>query len=448
MSDKGGKKHLEPKTVPALTKPRVSKTLRVTESVLDNGLKVIAVRKPGVPIVELRLRVPFLSAKAGHPARGALLAEAMLTGAADLDRAGLAAAIQALGADLSVSVDADRLVLGGNVLNTNLRHLLGLVGTVLTEPAYAKDEVATERDRMVEKLTIARARAGVVASEALAKRMWGEHPYAIDLAQPADVAAVTPAQLRSMHTSLMRPGTAVLVLVGDAAPARMVDLAAEALAGWSGTAAKARVPGLPTPPAGPLLVVDRPGSVQTSVRLARTALTRTDDGYPALQLANLIFGGYFSSRWTENIREDKGYTYGPHSRIDHHVLGSTLNLDVEVATEVTGPAMLETRYELGRIASLPVTEAELESVRQYAIGTLAMSTATQAGLASTLSAFSAFALGLDWIKAHPGRLLATTVDDVSAAAAEFFAPSQFTGVVVGDAVSITGPLAALGAVES
>jgi zinc protease len=449
MSEKKHHKHKDatPKAVPPLTQPRVAKTLRVTETVLDIGLKVIAVRKPGVPIVEMRLRVPFLSARPAHPARGALLAEAMLTGAAGLDRAGLAAAVQALGADVSVSVDADRLVLGGNVLNTNLKQLLGLVGSVLTDPAYAKDEVATERDRIVEKLTIARARAGVVASEALSKRMWGEHPYALDLAQPADVAAVTPAQLRSMHTSLVRPGAAVLVLVGDVTPARMVDLAAEALAGWTGTAAKARVPALPTPPAGPLLVIDRPGSVQTSVRLGRPALTRTDPGYPALQLANLIFGGYFSSRWTENIREDKGYTYGPHSRIDHHVLGSTLNLDVEVATEVTGPSLLETRYELGKIASLPVTETELESVRQYAIGTLAMSTATQAGLASTLSALAAFDLGLDWIIGHPKRLLDTTVDEVSAAASRFFAPSGFTSVVVGDAEAVSGPLSALGAVQ-
>jgi predicted Zn-dependent peptidase len=208
------------------------------------------------------------------------------------------------------------------------------------------------------------------------------------------------------------------------------------------------VPPLPASDGRPLLVVDRPGSVQSSVRMGGAALPRTDPQYPALQLANLIFGGYFSSRWTENIREDKGYTYGPHSRIDHNVLGSTLVLDAEVATEVTAPAVLETFYELGRIAALPVTETEVESVRQYAIGTLALSTATQAGLASTLSALSAFGLGLEWITSHPSRLLAATVEDVSAAAARYFAPARLTGVVVGDANRIAAPLAALGPVES
>jgi zinc protease len=442
-------RQLTPKPVPALTTPRVAKTLRLSEDVLDNGLNVVAVRKPGVPIVEVRLRLPFLSAKPTHPAQGAVLSEAMLTGAAGFDRAGLAAALQELGADISVSVDADRLLLGGNALATNLKRLLGLIASVLTEPAYDKDEVATERARVVENLSIARARPGIVASEALARRMWGDdHPYARDLAEPEAVAAVTPGQLRSLHKSFVRPGGASLVLVGDVAPTRMIDLAQDALATWTGKVPKPRVPELRTPPGGSTLVVDRPGSVQSSVRMGRTALTRTDPGYPALQLANLIFGGYFSSRWTENIREDKGYTYGPHSRIDHHVLGSELNLDVEVATEVTGPALLETWYELGKIAELPVTADEVESVRQYAIGNLAMSTSTQSGLASTLAALSAFGLGLDWVQAHPARLLETTVDEVSAAAAEFLAPSQLTSVVVGDAESITGPLAALGPVES
>ena len=208
------------------------------------------------------------------------------------------------------------------------------------------------------------------------------------------------------------------------------------------------MPALPTPPGGPLLVLDRPGSVQTSVRFGAPAVARTDPGYPALQLANLIFGGYFSSRWTENIREDKGYTYGPHSRVDHHVLGSTLALDVEVATEVTAPALLETYYELGRIASLPVTAAEVESVRQYAIGNMALATATQSGIASMVAMLAAAGLDLDWLTEHPKKLLQTTVEDVSAAAARFFAPTAFTSVVVGDAASIAGPLAALGPVES
>jgi zinc protease len=432
--------------VPALTTPRKPRKLAVDERVLGNGLRVIAVRKPGVPLVELRLRVPFQSARPTHPARAQLLSDAMLTGAGPFDRSGLAAGVQALGADLSVGVDADRLLIAANALATSLPKLLGLLATVLTEASYPNTEVATERERLVEKLSIARSRAGVIASEALAHRMWGEHPYARELPQPDAVAAVTPAQLRRLHEQQVRPGGAVLVLVGDVSPKRALDQVEAALSGWTGSPPAMRIPALPNPATGPLLVVDRPGSVQSSIRMGAPAVSRSDDRFPALQLANLVFGGYFSSRWTENLREDKGYTYGPHSRVEHNVLGSSLLLDVEVATEVTAPALLETRYELGRIASLPVTEAEVDAVRQYAIGTLALSTATQAGLASTLASLAAFGLGLDWIAEHPQRLAAVGVKEVSAAAAGFFAPARLVEVVVGDVGMITAPLAALGAV--
>ena len=436
------------RAVPGLTEPRKSRKLRSTETVLDNGLTVVAVRKPGVPIVEVRLRVPFLSGKPEHPAQAQLLAETVLTGAGGLDRSELASAAQELGGRLSAGVDADRLVISGNVLAPNLRKLLGVLAKVVVDPTYDKADVGTERERLVENLAIARSRPSVIAAEALALRMFGEHPYALDLAQPDEVAAVTPGQLRTMHRSLVRPGGAVIVLVGDVAPGRMIDAASATLGEWTGRKPRVDVPALPEPAGSALRIIDRPGSVQSNVRMGRVVVPRSDPQFPSLHLANLIFGGYFTSRWTENLREDKGYTYGPRSRLEHHVLGSTLTLGVEVQSEVTAPAMLETLYELGRIAALPVTEKEVASVSQYAVGTLALSTATQAGLASTLSALFPFGLGIDWISQFPELLRAATVEDVSAAAARFFGPAGFTSVVVGAAADIADGLAALMPTES
>jgi predicted Zn-dependent peptidase len=401
-----------------------------------------------VPLVELRLRIPFLSARAAHSAKAELLSETLLTGTDRYDRTSLAAEVQGLGAVLGVSVDADRLLISASVLAANLRELLAVLADALVGATYPDDEVSTERGRLIERLTMVRSRAGVVAGEALAQRMYGDHPYAHDLPLPSDVHAVTAKQLLKLHADFVRPSDAVLVVVGDFAPARALDQVATALAGWDGARVGGRVPRLPAIEPGPLLVIDRPGSVQSSLRLAAPALRRDDAGFPALQLANAIFGGYFSSRWTENIREDKGYTYGPHSRLEQSALGSAVILDADVATEVTAPAMVETIYELGRIASLPVTPAEVEAVRQYLIGTIALSTATQAGLASNLVNLLGFGLEPAWLVEHSARLAKVTVDEVSAAAAEFFGPARFIGVVVGDADRIVEPLAALGAVTT
>jgi zinc protease len=429
--------------VPALTKPVKPRRLSTVDRTLENGLRVVAVRKPGVPLAEIRLRIAFLSAKAAHSARATLLSDTMLTGSPAHDRSGLAGAVQALGGDLNVGVDADRLVLSANVLSSNLVALLDLLREVLVSATYPDDEVDGERDRLLENLTIARSRSQVVANEALAQLMFGTHPYAVDLPQPADVRAVTASQLRRLHADQVRPVGAVMVVVGDLPPVGVIARVEHALGSWTGKPLGSRVPKLPPIIGSPSTIIDRPGAVQSSIRMGASALRRDDARYPALQLANAIFGGYFSSRWTENIREDKGYTYGPHSRLEHHVLGSTLTLDVDVATEVTAPAVLETIYELGRISLLPVTETELESVRQYSIGSLALSVATQAGLASTLSGLIGVGLGPDWLVEHTAHLASVTLAEVNEAAREFLAPTRFVGVIVGDEATIREPLSAI-----
>jgi predicted Zn-dependent peptidase len=149
----------------------------------------------------------------------------------------------------------------------------------------------------------------------------------------------------------------------------------------------------------------------------------------------------------ENIRERRGFSYSPRSSLDHAKLRSSFTVAADVATAVTAPALLETFYELGRMASGPVTETELESVRQYAIGTLALSTATQAGLATTVSGLLGTGTELEWLARHPARLAEVTVADVTEVAAEFLAPRKLIGVAVGDAGAITAPLAGIVEVE-
>ena len=431
--------------VPGLGPTPKLKRLSSEQVVLDNGLTVLAVRRAGVPMVEFRLRIPMPSAKHAHPAQSQLLTDSILAGTTGRDRESIASTVQGFGGSLSASVDADRLLLGGSALSTRFTGLLALLSEVLTSATYPAAEVARDRARLVERLSMARSQAGVIAYEALATRMWGQHPYALDLPQPADVDAVTAAQVRRLHADRVAPSGATLIVVGDVSPKRAIDQVASALAPWTGRTGvrPGAMPPLPEIVPGIPLLIDRPGSVQSALRLAGGAVERTHPDASALALANLIFGGYFSSRWVENIREDKGYTYSPRSSIEHHLLGSIFTASADVATEVTAPALLETQYELGRITSLPVTDVEVDAVRQYAIGTLALSIATQSGLASTLSSLAGAGLGLDWLASQPTRMAAVTTEQVSTAAATYLAPSRLVTVIVGDAAAISGPLGAL-----
>ena len=432
------------KTLPDLVPDSKIKLPKQAERTLSSGLTVIAIRRPTVPLVELRLRVPFGKA---HLARATVLSQALFTGTATMSSIDIAAELQAVGGGLSAGLDPDRLLVTGNSLVAGLDRMLEILAAVLTDPAYPADEVATERDRLVDHIQVAQSQPSHLARTALLKRMYGRHPYAVQTPEAEQVKGVRPGQLRTLHAERVRPEGSVLVLVGDINVEKAIDAAEKALGGWIGAGKDGNVPPAPALEPGPLLLVDRPGSVQSSLRMALPAVPRTDPDHAALQLANMVFGGYFSSRWVENIREDKGYTYGPHTAIEHFIAGSSLVVAAEVATEVTGPAMLETLYELGRIASLPPGEDELEQARRYALGTLRLGMSTQAGLAGLASIYASFGLRLDYLTEHSAALAAATREQVAEAAARYMAPSRAVSVVLGDAEKVEGQLSALTSVE-
>jgi zinc protease len=437
--------------IPPLGEPRPQPVPEAHESTLPNGLRLVVVPRPGVPLIELRLRVPFAASTAQAAteqiALASVLSGAVLLGTSTHDQTAVAELLQGHGAELSVSTDPDRLLFGTTLLTDGLRPVLDLLGELLTDAAYPDDAVVGERDRVAERIAIARSQPSVIGRAALAARRYGDHPYAIQLPETERVAAVDGAALRTLHAQRVLPAGSSLVLVGDLDPAEARDAVADALAGWSATGSAVEAPLAPTTPVPGIELVDRPGAVQSTIRLGGSAPGRTDAELPAVRLANMIFGGYFSSRLVENIRERRGYTYSPRSSVDHQAAGASFLVEADVATEVTGPALMETLYELGRMALTPVSDAELDGARRYILGSMALSTATHAGLASTLSALVGAGLPAEWLAEHQQALAAVTVEEVQAVSASYLAPTALTAVVVGDAGLVAAPLGTLAPVS-
>jgi zinc protease len=438
-----------PRELPALETNRELVLPPDAERTFANGLTVIAIERRSVPLVELRLRVPVARHALNLPflARAALLSQTLFSGTPDMSTADIAAALQSVGGALNASLDADRLLVSGNGLASGLPRILGILADVLTTATYPEGEVTTERARLIDRIQVARSQPSHLVRVALLRRMYGEHPYAVQTPEISDLSGVGSADLAALHAARVHPAGATLVIVGDIDRQATLDLAEEALGGWAGAGSDEALPPVPPLVPGPVVLADRPGSVQSSMRLALPAVPRTHPDHAALQLANLIFGGYFSSRWVENIREDKGYTYSPHSVVEHSLAGSSLILAAEVATEVTAAALLETWYELGRVATTPPSEEELEQARQYALGSLLLGMSTQAGLAGLAVTYAGYGLRLNFLAEHTARLASATREQVAAAGASYLAPARAATVVLGDAELVEASLATLSAVE-
>jgi predicted Zn-dependent peptidase len=440
-----GHTDLGPRQLPSLGEQRSATGLTSVDTVLDNGLRVIAVHQPTVPMAEVRLRIPFAGTDDKHAAIAEVLAATILTGTQRRDRVAMDTDLALVGGELGAGVDPERLSVGGNALASGFDTLLDVLADALTGAAYRDEEVAGERARLVERIAVARSQPSMIAREALQRRRYGNHPFTRETPEAADVETVTVDEVRAMHQNSLLPKGSVLVFVGDVDPDTAIAKIGAALAGWTSDKNAVELPDLPDVAASDVLFVPRPGAVQSQLRLSAQAVARTDPRYPALQLANLVFGGFFSSRLVENIREDKGYTYHARSSLEFTVRGATLLIDADTASDVTAPALLEMRYELGRLGVVPPTVDEVETVRQYAIGSLLIATASQTGLASQLAALAPLGLGADWLVEHPNRLAAVTAEEIADAALEFFSPTRFTGVVVGEPAQLRS-LRALGGV--
>ena len=448
-----GRTALGPRRLPPLGATREVPLPDVLDVTLPTGLRVLAAHRPGVPMAELRLRVPFApeigsdAAVAAHLAAAELLSVTLLTGTETRDRVAIDDELAGVGADLGVSVDPERLQIGGSGLAVGLPTVLEVLADVLTAATHPDAEVLRERTRLVERISVARAQPRTIAREALQRKRFGDHPIAKEVPTGPEVEAVEPGDVRALQRAGLVPDGAILTLVGDLGQDEMVALVERHLAGWTADHPARELSPPPALTPSNLELVHRAGSVQSQLRLSAPALRRLDEGYAALQLANLVFGGYFSSRWMENIREDKGYTYGAHSGTEFVPGGAVLGVETDVASDVTAAALLETRYELGRMTAVPPTAAELDAARRYAVGSLLISLDSQGGYASTVSALAADGVPVQWLRDHPARLEAVTAEQVADAAREFFAPTAFTGVIVGDA-DVVGPgLRALGQVD-
>ena len=236
----------------------------------------------------------------------------------------------------------------------------------------------------------------------------------------------------------------LLVVVGDITPARALDQVEKALSGWQADGRGADgAAGARRCPAGRCCWWTGPGAVQSKLRLGGQAPRAHGPDVPRRAGRQRHLRRLLLLAADQNIREDKGYTYSPFSSI------RTLRGDVrvvtsaDVATEVTAPALVEMLYELGRIATLRAKPDELEGTVQYLTGTLALGTATQAGLAETLADLLSDGMAVDWLQEYPARLAAVTLDDVQEAAARMLAPETMVKVVVGDADVVEAGLSML-----
>mgnify|MGYP000114839669 CR=1 FL=1 len=265
--------------------------------------------------------------------------------------------------------------------------------------------------------------------------------------KPEEVLAVSPSTLRAAHRRRMVPDGSLLVLVGDLSPARTLDRVEAALGDWSADGSATQVPKVPAMEPGPLLLVDRPGAVQSNLRVGGPAPSRTDPAYAAAELANALFGGYFSSRLVRNIREDKGYTYSPFSQISSRYRDAYWAQNADVTTKDTGASLKEIFAEIDRLQAEPPSAEELKGIQNYVAGSFVLQNSSRAGIIGPLAFLDLHGLPATSLTEFVQKVHAVTPAKVQELAQKHIADDKAIIVLVGDRKVIEAQVKAFGEIK-
>jgi zinc protease len=412
------------------------------------GGEIVAAHLPGQLLATATLLLDAGGAREtpGREGTATVLAKALEEGTAKRDSAGYALALEGLGAELSTSVDWDAFRVGVSVPVGVLAPAVALVAEAARTPRLDPADVTRVRDDEVTALRMDWAQPGPRADAALRADLFGAaERYGRPLhGDPASVAGVTVEDVLAFHSAwLARPG--VLLVAGDLDLLDLDELGAAAFAGTSGTAPVQDGPlDVPTRDARRVILVDRPGSVQSTLRLGHRAPHRAHPEYVPITLAATVLGGAFTSRLNHLIREVRGYTYGIRGDFAMTRRFGRFGVSAAVQTAVTVPALLDTVAEISRMRADGVDESELEVARTWRAGQLSVEMQTPGAIAGALATLVVHGLPDDYHASLRGRLLGATVDEVSAAAAEHLNPAGLSIVVEGDASVIRDELVASG----
>ncbi|MEU1501466.1 pitrilysin family protein [Streptomyces sp. NPDC005732] len=422
---------------------------------LDNGLTLLHCDRPGqqVVAVEVLLAAPLDAEPAGLDGIATIMARAFSEGTDKLSAEEFAAELERCGATLDAHADHPGVRLSLEVPVSRLPKALGLLADALRAPAFAESEIERLVRNRLDEIPHESANPARRAAKELSRELF---PAGSRMSRPRQgteetVQKIDAAGVRAFYDRHVRPATSTAVIVGDLTGVDLDELLAETLGAWTGSTAEPRpVPPVTADDTGRVVIVDRPGAVQTQLLIGRVGSDRHDRVWPAQVLGTYCLGGTLTSRLDRVLREEKGYTYGV--RAFGQVMRSApdgtgiamLAISGSVDTPNTGPALDDLWKVLRTLATDGLTDAERDVAVQNLVGVAPLKFETAAAVAGTLADQVEQYLPDDYQATLYQQLAATGTVEATAAAVNAFPVDRLVTVLVGDAAQIEEPVKALG----
>lgn len=399
---------------------------------LRNGLRVIVVENRRIPMVSFQITLDIEPILQGNAAGFTDLAGTMMReGTKNRTKPQIDEQIDFIGASLFTMSTG----MFGSSLTRHKETLLEIMSDVLLNPTFPEEELQRNLKQMRSGLEANRSEASFIADNVSRVALYGSaHPYG-EVVSPETLENITTDKLRKYHQTFFRPNVAYLVVVGDINAREARRLATRYFGRWR----RGDVPQIhhptPAPPAGNKVVfANKPAAIQSLVEVTYPVVFTpgNPDAIKASVMNSILGGGVFSGRLMQNLREDKGYTYGARSWLSSDPLVGHFGASTEVRNSVTDSTVVEILAEMRRLIHEPVDEKTLQLVKNFMSGSFARSLESPRTIAGFALNVKRYNLPEDYYANYLANLQAVTAADVQSMAAKYLKPDNAVIVVVGN----------------
>jgi zinc protease len=421
----------------------------VQTATLPNGLKIALIEKHSLPIVTARIQVDAGAVRepAAKSGVAVLTANVLSEGSRELSGAEIADRMAKLGAQFGTSGNFGSAYVNVTSLPNVFNEAFRIASGTVTDPRIDSADFARIRNNQIASFENSMSSGAGVANRVFVSAVYDPNtPYSrLSGGTKASVESITRDDVINWHRTMYSPSNTTVMFVGDITMAAARALVESTLGKWTGatpTMAKLDNRILPAS-ATRVILVDRPGSVQSSVIVGQgTVGWGTADYFPLSAIAQVLGGG-FGSRINTNLREKHGWTYGAFANFNPQVGAGTFFISSEIRSNATDSAISESVREYKRLVDEAVPPTELSDQLNNVVGSFPSSVQTVQGLMSRLVNVVTYGLPMDFYTTYRERLAAVTAADIARSGKSHLTPGAITVVAVGDLKTIEAPIRAL-----
>jgi zinc protease len=410
-------------------------------------MQVIVVMHHEQPEVTMRLLVRAGAAydPPGKSGTAALVASLLNQGTTTRGAREIADAIDSIGGALNTGAGSDLTSGTVLVMKDSFDVGMNMLADVIRRPAFAPEEINRQRTQTIQSIGVSLENPDFIARVVLNRLIYGFHPYGFpDSGMPDTIARITREDLREFHRRYFAPNNSILAVVGDVAADEAMAAATSAFGDWPRQAVQP--PPLPEPPKPTrrVVVIDKPDSVQTAVRVGQLAIPRKTPDYMAMDQAVRILGGEGSNRLFRVLRSERGLTYSASADLNPMLLAGDITAETDTRTEATGEAVRVIVDEFTRLQRERIGDGELAGAQAYMTGSFPLTIETPDAIARQVVNAVFYDLSLDELRTYRQRATAVTPDDVLRVARSYVQPDRLSMVLVGDAARFKDQLGKAG----